>query len=157
MPHPAQQRPGQQRPAQQRQRGGAGPRRRPTADNARPRPARAEHAPSELERALDAALARPEPTPLTFAQLGLPAAIVSALARRGIDAPFAIQARTLPDALAGRDVLGRAQTGSGKTLGFGLPMLVRLANSQRGSTAPRGLVLVPTLSLIHISEPTRPY
>lgn len=142
MPHPA-----QQHPAQQRQRGGAGPRRRPTADNARPRPARAEHAPSELERALDAALARPEPAPLTFAQLGLPAAIVSALARRGIDAPFAIQARTLPDALAGRDVLGRAQTGSGKTLGFGLPMLVRLANSKRGSTAPRGLVLVPTREL----------
>ncbi len=66
-----------------------------------------------------------------------------------MQAPFAIQARTLPDALAGRDVLGRAQTGSGKTLGFGLPLLVRLAETlgQRADRAPRGLVLVPTREL----------
>jgi superfamily II DNA/RNA helicase len=75
--------------------------------------------------------------------------LVSALAQRGIDAPFAIQARALPDALAGRDVLGRAQTGSGKTLAFGLPMLSRLAGAggPRREKAPRGLVLVPTREL----------
>ena len=58
--------------------------------------------------------------------------------------PFAIQARALPDALAGRDVLGRAQTGSGKTLAFGLALLTRLAatRGQRREKAPRGLVLV---------------
>jgi superfamily II DNA/RNA helicase len=74
---------------------------------------------------------------------------VSALATRGIEAPFAIQARALPDAIAGRDVLGRAQTGSGKTLAFGLPMLARLHQEAvpRTPTAPRGLVLVPTREL----------
>ena len=86
---------------------------------------------------------------MTFAELGLPEALVTALTRRGLHAPFAIQARTLPDALAGRDILGRAQTGSGKTLGFGLPMLARLGDtvSQRQERSPRGLVLVPTREL----------
>src|SRR5690606_24874642 len=60
---------------------------------------------------------------------------------------FPIQARTLPDALAGRDVLGRARTGSGKTLAFGLPMLARLAGERRTPKTPRGLVLVPTREL----------
>jgi superfamily II DNA/RNA helicase len=85
----------------------------------------------------------------TFAELGLPAPLVAELTRRGVLAPFAIQARTLPDALAGRDVLGRAQTGSGKTLGFGLPMIARLAAGvrTRRTGAPRGLVLVPTREL----------
>jgi len=65
------------------------------------------------------------------------------------EAPFAIQARALPDALAGRDVLGRAQTGSGKTLAFGLPLLTRLAAAPgpRREKTPRGLVLVPTREL----------
>ena len=76
---------------------------------------------TELDLALDAAAATPAPEPTTFAALGLPPRLVSALAAQGIEAPFAIQARALPDALAGRDVLGRAQTGSGKTLAFGLP------------------------------------
>ncbi|MEP7025615.1 MAG: DEAD/DEAH box helicase, partial [Actinomycetota bacterium] len=96
----------------------------------------------------------PAPPPTTFRELGLAPALVTALASRGIEEPFAIQARALPDALAGRDVLGRAQTGSGKTLAFGLPMLTRLAggNSQgpsgrRLDKAPRGLVLVPTREL----------
>ena len=61
--------------------------------------------------------------------------------------PFAIQSRTLPDALAGHDVLGRAQTGSGKTLGFGLPVLTRLEGARRTTKSPRGLVLVPTREL----------
>ncbi|MGE5134260.1 MAG: DEAD/DEAH box helicase [Gemmatimonadota bacterium] len=84
----------------------------------------------------------------TFRALGLPALLTAALAEQGIEEPFAIQARALPDALAGRDVLGRAQTGSGKTLAFGLPMLARLAAGGRaGAGAPRGLVLVPTREL----------
>src|SRR3712207_8808562 len=55
-----------------------------------------------------------------------------------------IQAATIPDALAGRDVLGKAQTGSGKTLAFGLPLLARLAGTKAAPKRPRGLVLVPT-------------
>ncbi|WP_100499250.1 DEAD/DEAH box helicase [Geodermatophilus chilensis] len=84
----------------------------------------------------------------TFAQLGLPQQLVTALERRGISHPFAIQASALPDALAGRDVLGKAATGSGKTLAFGLPLLARLGGTaQRGPRAPRALVLVPTREL----------
>jgi superfamily II DNA/RNA helicase len=102
----------------------------------------------ELDRALTAALQIPPPELTTFRELGLAARLVDALASRGIDMPFAIQARALPDALAGRDVLGRAQTGSGKTLAFGLAMLTRLAGTSRlHDKAPRGLVLVPTREL----------
>ena len=105
-----------------------------------------------LDRALTAAMEAPAPAPTTFSELGLPAPLVAELARGGIREPFAIQSRALPDALAGRDVLGRAQTGSGKTLAFGLPMLTRLADQAAGSgrrqeRAPRGLVLVPTREL----------
>jgi superfamily II DNA/RNA helicase len=94
-------------------------------------------------------MTRPEPEATTFAALGLPPALVTALVRRGIAAPFAIQARALPDSVAGRDVLGRAQTGSGKTLAFGLPLLARLhaTGDRRTPIAPRGLVLAPTREL----------
>jgi superfamily II DNA/RNA helicase len=114
---------------------------------AAPRPPRAEPY-AELDLALDAAAAVPQPT-VTFAELGLDDRLARGLAARGISEPFAIQARALPDALAGRDVLGRAATGSGKTLAFGLPLLTRLADStdQRQDKAPRGLVLVPTREL----------
>lgn len=107
-----------------------------------------------LDSALDASLALPAPEPVSFAELGLPERLVTALARGGIAAPFAIQGRTLPDALAGRDVLGRAQTGSGKTLAFGLAALARLAERDdaagrptRQPHSPRALVLVPTREL----------
>jgi superfamily II DNA/RNA helicase len=85
----------------------------------------------------------------SFAELGLPSILTAALAARGVTTPRPIQARTLPDALAGRDVLGRAETGSGKTLAFGLPLLVRTATQSGKRTArqPRGLVLVPTREL----------
>ena len=129
--------------------GGKGSPRRRTSGRAAA-PAIRHRAPSQLDLALTAALSAPAPAAdLTFAELGLPAALVTALNRRGMIAPFAIQSRTLPDALAGRDVLGRAQTGSGKTLGFGLPMLARLAETvgERAQWAPRGLVLVPTREL----------
>src|SRR6266566_550693 len=113
-----------------------------------PQPPRAEpHA--GLDLALDAAAALPQPTAASFAELGLDPRLVRALAAGDIREPFAIQTRALPDALAGRDVLGRAQTGSGKTLAFGLPLLTRLAGrpDQRRDKAPRGLVLVPTRDL----------
>lgn len=103
-----------------------------------------------LEQALAAAAEAPAPPSRTFAELGLPPRLVEALTRRGIERPFAIQGRVLPDALAGRDVLGRAQTGSGKTLAFGLPVLARLADASgvpRTPTAPKSLVLVPTREL----------
>jgi superfamily II DNA/RNA helicase len=83
----------------------------------------------------------------SFAQLGLPDPLVRALARQGFAAPFPIQAATLPDTLAGRDLLGRGQTGSGKTLAFGLGALARLAGGRADARRPRGLVLVPTREL----------
>ena len=82
-----------------------------------------------------------------FAALGLSAEIVQRLARDGITEPFPIQTATIPDALAGRDVLGRGQTGSGKTLAFGLPVLARLAGRQSAPRRPRAVVLVPTREL----------
>jgi superfamily II DNA/RNA helicase len=86
--------------------------------------------------------------PSGFADLGVPANLVAALSADGIAEPFPIQAATIPDALAGKDVLGRGRTGSGKTLAFGLPMISRLArSSRREKVQPRGLVLVPTREL----------
>ena len=84
-----------------------------------------------------------------FADLGVPAPLVTALDRSGITTPFPIQSATLPDSLAGRDVLGRGRTGSGKTIAFGLPMLAALATSKmrREPSRPRALVLVPTREL----------
>uniref|UniRef100_UPI0038B31790 DEAD/DEAH box helicase n=1 Tax=Micromonospora acroterricola TaxID=2202421 RepID=UPI0038B31790 len=85
---------------------------------------------------------------IDFAALGLPEPLVRALARQGITTPFEIQRATVPDALAGRDVLGRGQTGSGKTLAFGLPLLARVAAGQPARPMrPRALVLVPTREL----------
>ncbi|MGQ4601170.1 DEAD/DEAH box helicase, partial [Nocardia sp. R6R-6] len=84
---------------------------------------------------------------VTFADLGLPAVLVQALRRDGIETPFPIQAATVPDVLAAKDVLGRGPTGSGKTLAFGLPMLTRLAGAPAKPGRPRGLVLVPTREL----------
>src|SRR3954470_23665232 len=85
--------------------------------------------------------------PATFADLGVPAPLVAALAGNGITVPFPVQAAVLPDALAGLDILGRAQTGSGKTLGFGIPLVARLADGYTMACRPRGLVLVPTREL----------
>ena len=81
----------------------------------------------------------------TFADLGLCDEIVVALAAKGITVPFPIQMLAIPDALAGRDVCGKAKTGSGKTLAFGLPVLQRMPESKPG--APAGLVLAPTREL----------
>ncbi len=83
--------------------------------------------------------------PPSFAALGVPTRLVERLARRGITEPFPIQTATLPDALAGRDVSGRAPTGSGKTLAFGIPLVTRVERA--GPRRPRALVLVPTREL----------
>ncbi|WP_409426424.1 DEAD/DEAH box helicase [Mycobacterium sp. SMC-11] len=83
----------------------------------------------------------------SFADLGVPAVLVGVLADRGIAAPFPIQVATLPDSLAGRDVLGRGKTGSGKTLAFSLPLVARLAGEKRRPARPTGLVLAPTREL----------
>lgn len=113
------------------------------------RRSRRRQAGSDLDAALADSRARPAPQPQSFAELGISAPMVAVLAERGITTPSEIQARTLPDALAGRDVLGRAQTGSGKTLAFGLALLTRLRADERPRSAcsPRGLVLVPTREL----------
>ena len=81
----------------------------------------------------------------TFASLGVAADLVEGLAEAGITHPFPIQALTIPDALAGRDVCGKAKTGSGKTLAFGLPLIER--NATAAPRRPRGLVMVPTREL----------
>jgi superfamily II DNA/RNA helicase len=96
---------------------------------------------------------RPDPArttaPSSFAALGVPSTLVDALAAQGITTPMPIQSATLPDSLAGRDILGRARTGSGKTYAFGLPVLARLAASRTAPRArrPRALILVPTREL----------
>lgn len=84
-----------------------------------------------------------------FADLGVPGALCDVLAQAGIDEPFPIQTATLPDSLAGHDVLGRGRTGSGKTLAFVLPVLTRLAASrgERKPGRPRALILAPTREL----------
>jgi superfamily II DNA/RNA helicase len=83
--------------------------------------------------------------PPTFASLGVAPDLAAVLAGRGITEPFAIQASTLPDALAGRDITGRAPTGSGKTLAFGLAIASRVRKARPGR--PRALVLAPTREL----------
>ncbi|SDS24803.1 Superfamily II DNA and RNA helicase [Brevibacterium siliguriense] len=88
--------------------------------------------------------------PTSFAELGVPAKIVDSLDREGKTQAFPIQQDTLPDTLAGRDVLGRGKTGSGKTLAFSIPLVARLAESGQRSQKfrhPRGLVLAPTREL----------
>lgn len=90
------------------------------------------------------------PAPTSFAELGVPAKLVDSLDREGKTQAFPIQQDTLPDTLAGRDVLGRGKTGSGKTLAFSIPLVARLSESGEGSQKfrhPRGLVLAPTREL----------
>ncbi len=83
--------------------------------------------------------------PPTFAELGVPARLCARLDELGIAAPFPVQAATLPDALAGRDVCGKAPTGSGKTIAFGLPLVARVEKA--APRRPTALVLVPTREL----------
>lgn len=94
-----------------------------------------------------------------FARLRVPAPLAAVLAARGIDTPTPIQTATLPDSLAGRDVLGRGRTGSGKTYAFALPVVARLDAERRRSIPgrPRALILAPTRELVaQIAEALRP-
>ncbi|MFJ8584339.1 DEAD/DEAH box helicase [Streptomyces sp. NPDC093595] len=94
----------------------------------------------------------------SFDALGLPPELVATMTGLGVKEPFPVQAATLPDALAGRDVLGRARTGSGKTLAFGLALLVRTAGRRAEPKRPLGLVLVPTRELAQqVSDALEPY
>ncbi|HVC26299.1 MAG TPA: DEAD/DEAH box helicase, partial [Acidimicrobiales bacterium] len=91
----------------------------------------------------------------SFATLGVDPALVDALVTAGIETPFPVQALTIPDAIAGRDVCGKAKTGSGKTLAFGLPMLMRTPRAN--ASQPLSLVLVPTRELaVQVTEVLEP-
>ncbi|MFF4163661.1 DEAD/DEAH box helicase [Streptomyces sp. NPDC001741] len=95
---------------------------------------------------------------ITFADLGLPEGIVRKLAQNGVTAPFPIQAATIPDALAGKDILGRGRTGSGKTLSFGLPTLAALAGGHTEKKKPRAIILTPTRELaMQVADALQPY
>ncbi|MFF4479895.1 DEAD/DEAH box helicase, partial [Streptomyces sp. NPDC001520] len=100
----------------------------------------------------------PKAPDITFADLGLPEPIVRKLAQNGVTTPFPIQAATIPDAMAGKDILGRGRTGSGKTLSFGLPLLTTLAGGHTEKKRPRGLILTPTRELaMQVSDALQPY
>ncbi|MET9392040.1 DEAD/DEAH box helicase [Streptomyces sp. NPDC006624] len=94
----------------------------------------------------------------TFADLGLPEGIVRKLAQNGVTTPFPIQAATIPDALVGKDILGRGRTGSGKTLSFGLPTLATLAGGRTEKHKPRAVILTPTRELaMQVADALQPY
>ncbi|MFF7704237.1 DEAD/DEAH box helicase [Streptomyces lydicus] len=94
----------------------------------------------------------------TFAELDMPSTLLAALSAEGMSAPFPIQAATLPNSLAGRDVLGRGRTGSGKTLAFGLALLARTAGRRAESRRPLALILVPTRELAQqVTDALTPY
>ncbi|MFD9255516.1 DEAD/DEAH box helicase, partial [Streptomyces bottropensis] len=95
---------------------------------------------------------------VTFATLGLPEGVVRKLAQNGVTTPFPIQAATIPDALAGKDILGRGRTGSGKTLSFGLPLLAQLSGGHTEKKKPRGIILTPTRELaMQVADALQPY
>ncbi|MFI7014167.1 DEAD/DEAH box helicase [Streptomyces sp. NPDC050164] len=95
---------------------------------------------------------------VTFADLGLPEGVVRKLAQNGVTTPFPIQAATIPDALLGKDILGRGRTGSGKTLSFGLPALATLAGGRTEKHKPRAVILTPTRELaMQVADALQPY
>ncbi|PJE96997.1 DEAD/DEAH box helicase [Streptomyces carminius] len=127
------------------------------------RPVRS-HGRARRPAALQGEFALPEtvtpalPAVASFADLGMPAELLAALGAQGLTTPFPIQAATLPNSLAGRDVLGRGRTGSGKTLAFGLALLARTAGRRAEPRQPLGLVLVPTRELAQqVTEALAPY
>ncbi|MFG2573719.1 DEAD/DEAH box helicase [Streptomyces sp. NPDC048481] len=122
---------------------------------------------AEIAEAVEAAVeavdesaeaSEPETPELTFADLGLPEGVVRKLAQNGVTSPFPIQAATIPDALAGKDILGRGRTGSGKTLSFGLPTLATLAGGHTEKRKPRAVILTPTRELaMQVADALQPY
>ncbi|WP_037915392.1 DEAD/DEAH box helicase [Actinacidiphila yeochonensis] len=98
------------------------------------------------------------PAVAAFSDLDMPAPLLAALSAQGVAEPFPIQAATLPNTLAGRDVLGRGRTGSGKTLAFGLALLARTAGRRAEPRQPLALVLVPTRELAQqVTDALTPY
>jgi superfamily II DNA/RNA helicase len=98
------------------------------------------------------------PAAATFAELNMPPALLKMLTSLGMNEPFPIQAATLPNSLAGRDVLGRGRTGSGKTLAFGLALLVRTSGQRAEPRQPLALILVPTRELAQqVTDALTPY
>ncbi|MCB5167790.1 DEAD/DEAH box helicase [Streptomyces bambusae] len=98
------------------------------------------------------------PPVASFEDLDMPAALLKTLAAQDVTEPFPIQAATLPNSLAGRDLLGRGRTGSGKTLAFGLALLARTAGRRAEPRAPLALVLVPTRELAQqVTDALSPY
>ncbi|MFI0739045.1 DEAD/DEAH box helicase [Streptomyces sp. NPDC021100] len=128
-----------------------GPRRPKTHGNGNRQAVRGEFAPPKtLTPALPAVGA--------FADLAMPARLLATLGHEGLTVPFPIQAATLPNSLAGRDVLGRGRTGSGKTLAFGLAVLARTAGRRAEPRQPLALVLVPTRELAQqVADALAPY
>ncbi|WP_162453510.1 DEAD/DEAH box helicase [Phytoactinopolyspora mesophila] len=115
-----------------------------------PRKRRAGGPPRErrgLDPARRAAIEAFDPATSAFSEMAVPERVVKILGVDGISQPTLVQAAVIPDAMAGRDVLGRAQTGSGKTLAFGLPILAKLAGSKSRPNHPRALIVVPTREL----------
>ncbi|MEU3823733.1 DEAD/DEAH box helicase [Streptomyces sp. NPDC029080] len=110
---------------------------------------------TEVTEAPEAADTTPQ---TTFADLGLPEGVVRKLAQNGVTSPFPIQAATIPDALLGKDILGRGRTGSGKTLSFGLPTLAQLAGGRTERKRPRAVILTPTRELaMQVADALQPY
>ncbi|MFF5477968.1 DEAD/DEAH box helicase [Streptomyces sp. NPDC012935] len=113
---------------------------------------------SQGEFALPVTVTPALPAAATFGELDMPVELLEMLTSRGLNEPFPIQATTLPNSLAGRDVLGRARTGSGKTLAFGLALLVRTAGRRAESRKPLALVLAPTRELAQqVTDELAPY
>ncbi|MFE1247010.1 DEAD/DEAH box helicase [Streptomyces sp. NPDC058735] len=114
--------------------------------------------PAGGEFALPKTVTPPLPASESFADLEMPAPLLATLGREGVTVPFPIQAATLPNSLAGRDVLGRGRTGSGKTLAFGLAVLARTAGQRAEPHRPLALVLVPTRELAQqVTDALTPY
>ncbi|MFB7219561.1 DEAD/DEAH box helicase [Streptomyces sp. NPDC056227] len=114
--------------------------------------------PPQGEFALPETMTPALPAVEAFAELDMPAALLKTLAAQGVTDPFPIQGATLPNSLAGRDILGRGRTGSGKTLAFGLALLARTAGRRSEPRAPLALVLVPTRELAQqVTDALTPY
>ncbi|WP_145498067.1 DEAD/DEAH box helicase [Streptomyces sp. CFMR 7] len=121
---------------------------------ARRKPAAAPPAEFTLPETVTPAL----PSVDAFADLDMPVALLKTLAAQGVTEPFPIQGATLPNSLAGRDILGRGRTGSGKTLAFGLALLARTAGRRSEPRAPLAMVLVPTRELAQqVTDALTPY
>ncbi|MEV7524500.1 DEAD/DEAH box helicase [Streptomyces sp. NPDC091371] len=115
-------------------------------------------APRPQEFTMPEPMAPALPPVTAFEDMDMPEALLKTLAAQGVTEPFPIQAATLPNSLAGRDLLGRGRTGSGKTLAFGLALLARTAGRRAQPKAPLAMVLVPTRELAQqVTDSLAPY